>query len=430
MMKEINVKQIDSEYIWHPLTQHKTYHSPIPIVKASGCELTAEDGSVYVDGISSWYTAVYGHCNPKIINKVAAQMQQFDQIVFSGFTHPAATELAEELFGILPSNQAKMFFSDNGSTSVDVAIKMALQFHFNRNQKRNKLIALEEAFHGDTFGAMSVSGLSVYNGPFDDFVMDVQRIPVPKENNFNQVFEAFKKLISSGEVAAFIFEPLVQGAAAMKMYPPELLDQLIAYAQSEGVLCIADEVMTGFGKTGKNFASDYLRHKPDILCLSKALTGGLVPMALTTATKEVFEAFYDNETAKGFFHGHTYSANPIACAAAVASIQLLKSIKIQEAIKDINKSHLAFQEKIKTHKNIKSTRCIGVILAIDLKLEMERYGSLRDRIFNFFMSKGLYLRPLGETVYLLPPYTISKEQLKSLYDGIASLIEHLDEITK
>ena len=301
----MNIQERDKAHLWHPLTQHKLHPNHLAITKAKGALLFDEDGNSYIDGIASWYTCMYGHCNAYIIEKVTEQLSKLDQVVFSGFTHEPAVNMSEKLIKILPENQQKIFFSDNGSTSVDVAIKMALQFHFNKGERRSKIIALQDAFHGDTFGAMAVSGLSVYNGPFEEFLLTIDRIDVPNEANFKKVKSTFQSLLETGEVAAFIVEPLVQGAAAMKMYDAKLLDQLIAIAHEYNVLCIADEVMTGFGKTGKNFASDYLEKAPDIMCLSKSLTGGIVPMALTTCTQKVYDAFYDNEIGKGFFHGHT-----------------------------------------------------------------------------------------------------------------------------
>ena len=413
----------DQKHLWHPLTQHKLHANHIPITKAEGALLYDDQGKAYIDGIASWYTCMYGHCNPHIIEKVTAQLSKLDQVVFSGFTHEPAIEMSEALMRILPDNQQKLFFSDNGSTAVDVAIKMALQYHFNQGNKRSKIIALEQAFHGDTFGAMSVSGLSVYNGPFEDFLLQVDRIEVPTQTNFEQVKTHFEKHLKTGEVAAFIFEPLVQGAAAMNMYEASLLDELIAMAHKHKVLCIADEVMTGFGKTGKNFASEYLKNSPDILCLSKSLTGGLVPMALTSCTQAVFDAFYDDALGKGFFHGHTYSANPLGCTAVLAGIELLTSVEMQANIQRIAQQHRAFEKKIKTHPKVKATRHLGVIFALDMAVAMERYGSLRDELFHFFMDRGVCLRPLGNTLYILPPFVISDAQLQKTYQVIEAALE-------
>ncbi|WP_152285850.1 adenosylmethionine--8-amino-7-oxononanoate transaminase [Flavicella marina] len=420
----MSLQERDQKHLWHPLTQHKLHPDHLAITHAKGALLFDENGNTYIDGIASWYTCMYGHCNDYIIKKTTEQLSKLDQVVFSGFTHKPAVEMSEKLMEILPKNQQKIFFSDNGSTTVDVAVKMALQFHFNQGKKMNRIIALEDAFHGDTFGAMSVSGLSVYNGPFEDFLLTIDRVDVPTHDNFEKVKEHFSQIIATGEVAAFIFEPLVQGAAAMKMYPAELLNALIQIAQQNNVLCIADEVMTGFGKTGKYFASDYLQNKPDILCLSKSLTGGVVPMGLTTCTQQVYDAFYDTEISKGFFHGHTYSANPLGCAAISAGIDLLTSDEMQQNSIRIQQRHNDFNKKIQTHPKVKSTRQTGVIFALDLNIEMDRYGNLRDQLFEFFMNRGVCLRPLGNTVYILPPFVITNDELDKIYETIELALEN------
>lgn len=414
----MTLSERDQKHLWHPLTQHKLHPEHLAITKAKASTLWDEEGKSYIDGIASWYTCMYGHCNDYIIQKVTDQFKNLDQVVFSGFTHEPAVKMSEELIEILPDNQNKIFFSDNGSTSVDIAIKMALQYHFNKKQSRKTIICLENAFHGDTFGAMAVSGLSVYNGPFESFLIDVKRIAVPTKENFEDILKEFKSLIDSDDIAGFIFEPLVQGAAAMKMYDFELLDNLIDYAQQNDVICIADEVMTGFGKTGRYFASDYLTHKPDIMCLSKSLTGGIVPMALTTCSNHVYNAFYDDDLSKGLFHGHTYSANPTACTAISASIDLLTSSEIQNDITRVNKKHLDFEKKIASHKSVKSTRVLGVIFALDMNIEMDRYGKVRYQIFDFFMNHGIFLRPLGNTIYILAPFVITNDELEKIYKTI------------
>ncbi|MCK0131854.1 adenosylmethionine--8-amino-7-oxononanoate transaminase [Flavobacteriaceae bacterium F08102] len=413
----------DKKHLWHPLTQHKLQKDLPVIVKAKEAVLLDDQGNEYIDGIASWYTAMYGHCNPEIVDAVSKQLGTLDQIVFSGFTHPPAIELSESLMAILPKNQQKLFFSDNGSTSVDVAIKMALQYYYNQGVKRTRIIALEDGFHGDTFGAMSVSDLSVYNGPFEEFFIDVARIPVPSETNINEVEQQFDSLLAQGNVAAFIYEPLVQGAAGMKMYRADLLDRILGIAKKHGVLTIADEVMTGFGKTGTFFASDQIPHKPDIMCLAKSLTAGIASMAITTCTQEVYMAFYDDEITKGFFHGHTYSANPTACAAAQKSIALLQSESFQEHIQRIYKQHLQFAEKMKLHKKVKNVRCLGVIFGMELTNTLDRYGEKRNQLFQFFMKRGVFLRPLGNTIYILPPFVISDEQLDKIYHCIEEVLE-------
>ncbi|MEL4455957.1 adenosylmethionine--8-amino-7-oxononanoate transaminase [Lutimonas vermicola] len=419
----MNFKERDRKHLWHPLTQHKLHPDHLPIVKAKGVWLYDENGQRYIDGISSWYTCMYGHSHPKIISRVKEQLDVLDQVVFSGFTHPPAIELSEKLIPLLPPGMEKLFFSDNGSTSVDVAIKMSLQYYFNKGNSRKRIVAFDNAFHGDTFGAMSVSGLSVYNGPFENFLLTVDRLNVPDKTNIETVMKSFRAMLDSNEVAAFIYEPLVQGAAAMHMYSPDHLEILIKMAKEAGVLTIADEVMTGFGKTGKNFASEYMTSQPDIICLSKSLTAGVAPMALTCCSQKVYNAFFDDEISKGFFHGHTYSANPLACTAAIAGLDLLCSHEIQTAIKTIHQRHLEFERYIKNHDKVKQTRVTGVILAMDLDVEMDRYGTLRDRLYAFFMEQGVFLRPLGNTIYTLPPFVISNSELERIYEVMEKSLE-------
>ena len=419
----MELQEIDKNHLWHPLTQHQLYPDHIAIDKAEGVLLFDTEGNQYIDAISSWYTCMYGHCNPYITEKVSTQMKKLDHVVFTGFTHKPAVELANKLISILPKNQQKLFFSDNGSTSVDIAIKMALQYHFNKGEKKQKIIAFEDGFHGDTFGAMSVSGLSIYNGSFEDYFLQVERIPTPNKNNFQEVKNLLLKHSKTNDIAAFIYEPLVQGAAAMQMHKPEHLNELIEIAKNHNIITIADEVMTGFGKTGKYFASQHMKNLPDIICLSKSLTGGLVPMAITTCTLEIFNAFLSDKMEKGFFHGHTYSANPTSCTAASAGIDLLQSDEIQQNIKMIISSHEEFNQRVKDHPKVKKTRQQGVIFALDLDLTTERYGNLRFKLFDFFMKKGVYLRPLGSTVYILAPFTTSKKQLQKIYAAIEESLE-------
>tara|TARA_R110002050_G_scaffold125594_2_gene245342 strand:- start:3988 stop:5184 length:1197 start_codon:yes stop_codon:yes gene_type:complete len=392
------------------------------IVKAKGAVLYDEQGKEYIDGISSWYTCMYGHCNDAIIAKVYQQMQQLDQVVFSGFTHEPAIALSEALITLLPSNQEKLFFSDNGSTSTEIGIKMALQYHHNKGQKRAVLLAFDDGFHGDTFGAMSVSSLSVYNGPFEDYFIDVKRIPVPTDDNIGNLLQELENTLNLDAIAGFIYEPLVQGAAAMKMHKAEHLEKILKVIKSHNVLAIADEVMTGFGKTGKHFASDYMEVKPDIICMSKALTAGMLPMAVTSCTQEVYDAFYSDDIAKGLFHGHTYTANPLACAAALAGIELLTSDGIQKNIGKIIQWHQGFDAEIKDHPKIAATRQTGIIYALDLNITMERYGNVRDKLFKHFMDSGVFLRPLGNTIYILAPYITTREQMQKIYNSIKEVL--------
>ncbi len=422
-MKGKNLSERDKRYLWHPLTQHKTADPPIGIVKAEGALLWDEAGNSYIDGIASWYTAMYGHGNKFITEAISKQMKQLDFVMFSGFTHEPAIDLAEKLMAILPENQSKLFFNDNGSTAIEAAIKIALQYHHNQNDRRDTLIAFENGFHGDTFGAMSASGLSSYNGPFEDFLLKVERISVPKDQNENEVLEKLESILKNNRCAAFIFEPLVQGAAGMKFHSANGLDKLIQKCREHNVLCIADEVMTGFGKTGKNFASENLQNLPDVMCLSKALTAGMFPLSITSCTQKIFDAFLNEDVSKGFFHSHTYSAHPLGCAAALAGLELLNSKEILERRTYIEAAHKSFVLSVQNHPKIKHARAMGVILAIDLNLKIERYGNLRDQLYQFFMVRGIMLRPLGNTIYVLPPFVISNDQLREIYNAINELLE-------
>ncbi|WP_339664174.1 adenosylmethionine--8-amino-7-oxononanoate transaminase [Maribacter arcticus] len=418
-----NLSTRDKKHLWHPLTQHKLNKRQLAIVRAKDALLFDENGKEYIDGIASWYTVMYGHSNKHIVSAMTKQMNKLDFVMFSGLTHEPAIELSEKLMEILPANQAKIFFNDNGSTAIEAAIKMALQFYHNNGELRDTLIAFENGFHGDTFGAMSASGLSSYNGPFEKFLLKVVRIPTPQENNIQEVKSSLAKILQENKCAAFVFEPLVQGAAGMKFHSAKGLDELINLCQENNVLSIADEIMTGFGKTGRNFASDYLENKPDIICLSKALTAGMFPLSITSCSQAVFNRFLSDEVHKGFFHAHTFSAHPIGCAAALAGIELLNSPEIAERRKYIESAHNSFVTRIEKHEKVVNVRVMGVILAIDLNIQMERYGNLRDDLYDFFVERGVLLRPLGNTIYVLPPYVITNSELQKIYETITAALE-------
>lgn len=415
----------DKLYNWHPYTQHKTAADFPAIVKGKDALLWDENGKEYVDAIASWWVNPYGHSNKIIADAIYKQLTTLEHVLFGGFTHDKAVLLAEKLMEILPKNQKKLFYSDNGSTAVEVALKCALQYNYNKGIKKTKIIAFEDAFHGDTFGAMASSGISFFTEAFKSSLLEVIRIPVPIAGNEEQSLQALKDLVATNEYAAFIFEPLVQGAAGMVMYSPEVLDRMITICNQNNVFTIADEVMTGFGKTGKTFATDYLLNKPDMMCLSKALTGGTIPMAITTFTQEIFDGFYDDDTNKALFHGHTFTANPTGCAAALASINLLQTPEMQSNITRINQSHLEFESKIKSHPKVKTTRVLGVIFALEIKTENQEsyYGTMRNKLYNFFIENGVILRPVGNIVYILPPYIISDSQLEKVYATIEKALE-------
>lgn len=415
----------DKKHNWHPYTQHKTAPEFPAIVKGNGALLWDENGKEYIDAIASWWVNPYGHSNQVMADAIYKQLTTLEHVLFGGFTHNVAVELSEKLTQILPINQQKLFYSDNGSTAVEVAIKVALQYHYNKGVKKTKIIAFEDAFHGDTFGAMAASGISFFTEAFEGSLLEVVRIPIPVEGKENQTKKQLEQLLTTNEFAAFIFEPLVLGAAGMIMYSPQILDELIALCKSHNVFTIADEVMTGFGKTGKTFACDYLLLQPDMMCLSKALTGGTIPMAITTFTQEIFDGFYDDDTSKALFHGHTFTANPTGCAAALASISILQTEAIQKNIQEVNQSHLQFEQHIKKHPKVVATRVLGVIFALEIKSEVKEsyYGTMRNTLYNHFIENGVILRPVGNVVYILPPYIISKEQLQKVYQVIENALE-------
>ena len=419
----MNLQQRDEQHLWHPYTQHQTAAKPIGIVKGKDALLWDEDGNEYIDAIASWWVNPYGHSNERLAKAAYKQLTELEHVLFGGFTHKPAVELAEKLMSILPKNQQKVFFSDNGSTAVEIGIKMALQYFYNKGERRFTVVAFEGAFHGDTFAAMAASGISFFTEAFKEHLLKVVRIPLPKKGS-KEAAEALKKVIAEYQPAAFIFEALVQGASGMQLYEPEALDELIAIARAENVITIADEVMTGFGRTGRTFASDYLKHKPDIMCLSKALTGGTIPLAVTTATQEIFDGFYSDDVNKALFHGHTFTANPTGCAIALEAIRMLESDEMQANLKRIARRHQQFLERIAKYPTVQNPRTLGVILAFDLKTNQntDYYGAFRDKLYNFFISKGVILRPVGNIIYILPPYIITDEQLSKVYEVLEEAI--------
>jgi len=421
----MTLSERDQKHNWHPYTQHKLTKPAIAISKGKGALLWDENGKEYIDAIASWWVNPYGHSNKVIADAIYKQLNSLEHVLFGGFTHEPAVLLSEKLMEILPSNQKKLFYSDNGSTAVEIALKVALQFFYNKGEKRTKIIAFENAFHGDTFAAMAASGISFFTEAFRGSLIEVVRIPVPIKGQEEACFEALENLAKTNEFAGFIFEPLVQGAAGMVMYETFALDKILKICKEHQVFAIADEVMTGFGKTGKNFACDYLELQPDMMCISKALTGGTIPMAITTFTQELFDGFYDDDVNKALFHGHTFTANPTGCAAALASLELLQSNEMQQNISRVNQMHLKFQEKIRNHSKVTTTRVLGVIFALEIKRDSAEsyYGDFRNKLYDFFIENGVILRPVGNIVYILPPYIISDSQLEKVYAVVEDALE-------
>ena len=419
-----------TKYIWHPFTQMKTAAPPVHISRAKDCTLFAEDGTQYIDAIASWWVNIHGHCNEYIAGKIAAQANTLEHVIFAGFTHTPAIQLAKTLIHILPDHFAKVFFSDDGSTCVEVALKMAIQYWHNQGiSHKTKIIAFKNAYHGDTFGAMSVAERNAFNAAFNNYLFEVIHIPIPTNENIATLKLQLTAIAANDDVAAFIFEPLVQGAAGMLMYEPAHLDELLTIVKEKNILCIADEVMTGFGRTGKNFAIEYLQQQPDIICLSKGITGGFMPLGVTVCTQAIFDVFYADETAKTFFHGHSYTANPLACAAANASMELLMANKCQQQIQQISAKHAAFAQSIQEHIFVKEVRQRGTILAIELNTteNSSYFNSIQSAAYNYFMKNGIFLRPLGNIIYVMPPYCITDDELGKVYEVIKTSLNYLSQ---
>lgn len=426
----MSVSQKDYKYIWHPYTQSKLDRDPIPIARGEGAWLIDERGNKYLDAISSWWVNIHGHAHPHIVKKIAAQAKKLEQVIFAGFTHEPAVTLAERILNLLPGNFSKVFYSDDGSTAVEVALKMALQYWHNQGMNKTGIIAFKDGYHGDTFGAMSASGRGMFTQPFSSLLFDVLHIEPPVQGKEKLSVRQLKSSIINRQssIAAFIFEPLAMGAGGMIMYDPEPLDEMIAICKEHGILTIADEVMTGFGRTGKIFACEYLKNNPDFICLSKGLTGGFLPLGLTACTENIFKAFHSDDRAKTFFHGHSYTANPLACAAALASLDLVLKKDFMKSIRRINSRHLAFKNKLEKNISVRNARVTGTILAFELqtlnaKLSTSNYfHPSRNRIYDFFIERGILLRPLGSTIYLMPPYCIKDKELDLIYEKVMEFV--------
>lgn len=503
----LSLVERDREAIWHPYTQMRLAPNPLPVVSGSGVYLEDEAGTRYIDAISSWWVNLHGHGHPYLAAKVYEQALKLEQVIFAGFTHAPAVDLAERLLKVLPGEFSKVFYSDNGSTAVEVALKMAIQYWKNTdatarpvlpmanqepaqdqerapangedlsanegvpaNQRpgrgteervpanrvdqrpgrgdeegvpanrkdvpadlnpalataaykfpdndRKKILALSNSYHGDTFGAMSVSERGTFTLPFQDYLFEVVFINV--NNEWSLADNEWD------EFACFIYEPLVQGAGGMKMYEASKLNALLKKCRQHRIICIADEVMTGFGRTGKLFASEYVQEKPDIICLSKGITGGMMALGATVCTQEIYDAFLSDDRSKTFFHGHSYTGNPLACAAANASLDLLLQDDCISNIQRISQRHASFMEKLLSEKNsrVRNLRCLGTIMAFEVETDgTDGYlNNISSVLHQRALKEGVLIRPLGNTVYVMPPYCITDEELEKVYGCIMGII--------
>lgn len=424
-----NLSDKDKKNIWHPFTALQGSPDPILIDRAEGVYLYTPDGRKIIDAISSWWVNIHGHSHPAIAAAVAEQAKKLEHVIFAGFTHEPAIKLSENLLSILPDNFSKIFYSDNGSTAVEVAIKLAMQYWHNKGIERKKIVALEGSYHGDTFGAMAVGDRSIFTTPFAPYLFDVEFISFPSAQNEKTAITQFQQVVDSGNVAAFIYEPLIQAAGGMRTYSADVLNTLLEIAKKSEIICIADEVFTGFGRTGKLLATDHVEQKPDLVALSKGLTGGTLPLGVTAVSRKIITAFETNELLKTFFHGHSFTANPIACAAANASFELLQSKECRNSIQRISEQHLNFASEIQNLPSVKEVRTLGTIIAIELRSdESTSYTNpLRKQIYNYFLERNVLLRPLGNTFYIVAPYCITKQQLDEVYQTIREFLKRVIE---
>jgi adenosylmethionine-8-amino-7-oxononanoate aminotransferase len=439
----------DRQVIWHPYTQHKNNLPPIPVAYGKGSLLFDDKGNSYIDAISSWWVTIHGHSHPYIAEKLYEQAQKLEHVIFTGFTHEPAVRLAERLLAILPGNFSKVFYSDNGSTAVEVAIKMAIQYWLNQDstsqegirsdkgpdetsgksvgaRPRSKILAFRNSYHGDTFGAMSVSERSVYTAAFSDYLFEVVFIDTPTKDNIDELRGFITR--QADEIACFIYEPLLQAAGGMHMYEAALMDELLETVSAHSILCIADEVLTGFGRTGSLFAGERLEHKADIICLSKGLTGGTMALGVTAVREKIFQAFLSDDKHRTLFHGHSFTANPLACAASLASLDLLEQEGTIARVQAIAARHRAFAAQIKPYTVVRNVRTLGPIIAFEINSGKDGYiNAIGAVITEASMKNGIYLRPLGNTVYLMPPYCITEKELDQVYTFLVQYIGQLEK---
>jgi adenosylmethionine---8-amino-7-oxononanoate aminotransferase len=439
----------DRQVIWHPYTQHKGFPPPIPVIKGKDSLLFDDTGKTYIDAISSWWVNIHGHAHPYIAAKVYQQALQLEHVIFTGFTHEPAVSLAERLLPLLPGDFSRVFYSDNGSTAVEVAIKMALQYWRNQADtgplgapagqagsppigaltgRRNKILVFHHSYHGDTFGAMSLSERGLFTDAFRDYLFEVLFIDTPSLSNIDDLCAVVRQ--QGPDIACIVYEPLLQAAGGMRLYDAAAMDLLLEAIKREGILVVADEVLTGFGRTGKLFAGEYLRNTADIICLSKGLTGGTMALGVTAATERVFEAFLSDDKRKTLFHGHSFTANPLACSAALASLDLLQQPDCLRRIGRISERHIAFLDMIRPHPIVRNARSLGTVLAFELNAGRDEYvNAIGPKLTEEALAAGIYLRPLGNTVYFMPPYCITEKEMDQVYSFLVHCLVRFSTVT-
>lgn len=403
--------------IWHPYTQEAAEPPPIAIERGEGAYLYTRDGRRLIDAISSWWVNLHGHAHPAIAEAIAAQARKLEQVIFAGFTHEPAEQLNERLGKIVPSGLERTFYSDNGSTAVEVALKIAVQYWYNLGKpKKHRIVALDHAYHGDTVGAMSVSADSPFTAAFESL-----RLPVLRVRDSVELERLLKE--KRDDIAAMIVEPLVQAASGMLMYPGAELERYMTVCRAHDVLFIADEVFTGMGRTGRMFACEHAGVHPDLMCISKGLTGGFLPFAVTLSRKKIYDAFHSEDRSRTFFHGHSYSGNPLGCAAALATLKIFETEPVFDRIAVIEGIHRERLTEFRKDSKVCDVRMLGTVAAIELRADDAGYlSSLRSRLYERFIGAGILLRPLGNVIYTVPPYAIRPDDLHYIYDVIGKTL--------
>jgi adenosylmethionine-8-amino-7-oxononanoate aminotransferase len=410
--------------IWHPFTQHAVQPESTLISRGEGAWLETADGRRFFDAISSWWVVTHGHRHPHIVQAIKSQVERLDQVIFAGFTHEPAEQLARHLIAITPPELEYVFFSDSGSTSVEVALKMALGFWRNRGENRSRILALEGAYHGDTIGGMSVGARGVFNAPYGPLLFDVYRLPFPSAGREQATLDALNTACRNGGVAALIVEPLILGAGGMLIYPPWVLSEMKRICESHGALFIADEVMTGWGRTGTLFACEQAGVTPDIGCYSKGLTGGALPLAVTLCRAAIFEAHYSTDRTRTFFHSSSFTANPIACAAALANLEIWKREPVMDRIAQVTALHSERLDRFRDDRRFANVRQIGTIAAVDIVAGEPGYmAGIGPHLYQSFHRRNLLVRPLGNTIYIMPPYCSGAGELDLVYEAIGEIAD-------
>ncbi len=412
--------------VWHPFTQHATAQPAIPVVRANGAWIETADGARLLDAISSWWVVTHGHGHPTIVSAIQRQAEKLGQVIFAGLTHEPAERLARELIAIAPPGLSHVFYSDSGSTAVEVALKMALGYWRNRGIARTRILALDHAYHGDTVGTMSAGARGVFTASYVPLLFDVGRIPFPARGYEQATLDALDAACRHEAIAALIIEPLILGAGGMLMYPPWVLAEMARICSAHGVLLIADEVMTGWGRTGTLFACEQADITPDILCIAKGLTGGLVPLAATLCKPEIYEAHLSPDRAAMFFHSSSYTANPICCAAALANLAIWRDEPVTNRIATLCAMQALELTRLADTPDLTRLRRSGTITAFDLADAGAGYlADVAPELNAFCLARGVLLRPLGGTIYVMPPYCITSAELALVYDTVRDAVGSL-----